>query len=236
MDRNTVHANRIKLFFIIGIIVSLMLAAAGPVTGAPGDRPMSFGDMGADVRQLQQDLGRLEYSLAPVDGVYGFRTRAAVREFQQKRRLKVTGVADRRTTTEIEHLLADRKKEKELQKRGYSRRDIELLARAVHGEARGEPLEGQVAVAAVIVNRVESPRFPKTVKGVIFQSGAFDAVDDGQIWLEPDHKAYKAAEMAILGHDPTGKAIYYYNPDKTTNKWIWSRPVVKKIGRHVFAK
>jgi N-acetylmuramoyl-L-alanine amidase len=236
MDRNIVYADRIKLFFIIGIMVSLMLAAAGPVTGAREDRPMSFGDMGADVRQLQQDLSGLEYSMAPADGVYGFRTRAAVRDFQQKRRLKVTGVADGRTTAEIKQLLTDRKKEKELQKRGYSRRDVELLARAVHGEARGEPMEGQVAVAAVIVNRVESPEFPKTVKGVIFQSGAFDAVDDGQIWLEPDRKAYQAAEMAILGHDPTGDAMFYYNPDKTTNKWIWSRPVIKKIGRHVFAK
>lgn len=236
MDRNTVYAERIKLFFIIGIMVSLMLAAAAPVTGAPGERPMSFGDVGTDVRQLQQDLSDLEYSLAPADGVYGFRTRAAVREFQQKRRLKVTGVADGRTTAEIKQLLTDRKKEKELQKRGYFRRDVELLARAVHGEARGEPMEGQVAVAAVIVNRVESPKFPKTVKGVIFESGAFDAVEDGQIWLEPDKQAYKAAEMAILGHDPTGNAIYYYNPDKTTNKWIWSRPVIKKIGRHVFAK
>lgn len=145
-------------------------------------------------------------------------------------------IADRQTSGETKGSLTEKKKEEELKKRGYSRQDIELLARAVNGEARGEPLEGQVAVAAVIINRTKSPDFPKSIKDVIFQSGAFDAVDDGQIWLDPQNTAYKAAEMAVLGQDPTGKALYYYNPAKTTNSWIWSRPVVKRIGQHVFAK
>lgn len=230
--------DRIKYWFSIGIMACIMLAAVQPATAYRPDREraVSVGKVGADVRQLQHGLQELGYNLAPVDGIYGFRTRAAVMDFQRERRLKVNGVADRRTVDAIKGILAERKKETELRKRGFSRQDIELVARAVHGEARGEPMEGQVAVAAVIVNRVKAPQFPKTVRGVIFQPGAFDAVEDGQILLKPDKKAFKAAEMAIMGHDPTGAAIYYYNPDKTTNKWIWSRPVIKKIGRHVFAK
>ncbi len=136
----------------------------------------------------------------------------------------------------MKRVLAMRQKEKALQELGYSRQDIELLARAVHGEARGEPMQGQIAVAAVIVNRTKSADFPNTLRGVVFQSGAFDAVEDGQIWLAPDRKAKKAAELAVLGQDPSEDAVYYYNPDKTTNNWIWSRPVVKRIGRHVFAR
>lgn len=120
--------------------------------------------------------------------------------------------------------------------RGVSREDITMLARAVHGEARGEKFDGQVAVAAVIVNRAKSGQFPDTINGVVFEPGAFDAVDDGQIWLEPDSKAVKAAEMALAGYDPTGGALYYWNPITSTSKWIWTRAIEKQIGRHVFAR
>ncbi|NMD70297.1 spore cortex-lytic enzyme [Bacillus sp. DNRA2] len=119
---------------------------------------------------------------------------------------------------------------------GFSQNDIKLLANAVYGESRGEPYIGQVAVAAVILNRVQSASFPNTVSGVIFEPGAFTAVADGQIWLTPNEQAKKAVIDAINGYDPTGEAIYYFNPATATNGWIWSRPQIKKIGKHIFCK
>lgn len=117
-----------------------------------------------------------------------------------------------------------------------SRNDLTMLAKVVYGEARGESYTGQVAVAAVVLNRVESSRFPNTVAGVIFQPGAFTAVSDGQYYLTPNTTAYKAAQDALNGWDPTYGALYYYNPATATSKWIWSRSVITKIGKHVFAK
>ena len=116
--------------------------------------------------------------------------------------------------------------------------DIQLMARAINGEARGEPYEGQVAVGAVILNRVKSSQFPNTIAGVIYQSGAFTAVADGQINvpIAEGSSVYKAAKDAMNGWDPTGGCIYYFNPDTATNKWIWSRPYVKTIGKHRFCK
>lgn len=122
---------------------------------------------------------------------------------------------------------------------GYPKQgDLQTMARAIHGEARGEPYEGQVAVGAVILNRVRHASFPNSVHGVIFQPGAFTAVSDGQIWtpLATDAPAFKAARDALAGWDPTGGCIYYWNPATATSKWIWSRPVVKSIGKHYFAK
>ncbi|MBB3109455.1 N-acetylmuramoyl-L-alanine amidase [Paenibacillus phyllosphaerae] len=117
---------------------------------------------------------------------------------------------------------------------GLSENDIKLMANAVYGESRGESYEGQVAVAAVILNRLKSPSFPNTISGVIFQPGAFTAVADGQIWLTPNDRAKKAVQDAINGWDPTGGCIYYFNPDTATSAWIWSRPQVKTIGKHIF--
>lgn len=119
---------------------------------------------------------------------------------------------------------------------GMSENDIRIMANAVYGESRGEPYEGQVAVAAVILNRVRSPSFPNTVSGVIFQPGAFTAVADGQIWLTPNDNAKKAVRDALGGWDPSGGCIYYFNPETATSQWIWSRPQVKTIGKHIFCK
>ncbi|MEW9049806.1 MAG: spore cortex-lytic enzyme [Neobacillus sp.] len=119
---------------------------------------------------------------------------------------------------------------------GFSSNDIQLMANAVYGEARGEPYTGQVAVAAVILNRVNSATFPNTVSGVIFEPRAFTAVADGQIWLTPNETARKAVLDAINGIDPTGEALYYFNPDTATSGWIWTRPQIKKIGKHIFCK
>ncbi len=120
--------------------------------------------------------------------------------------------------------------------RSSSSRDLELLARAVFSEGRGESYEGQVAIAAVIINRMKHPDFPKSIAGIIYQPGAFTAVTDGQINLKPNATSYKAAQDALNGWDPTNGAIYYWNPAKSTNKWVWSRPIIKRIGSHVFAK
>jgi N-acetylmuramoyl-L-alanine amidase len=117
---------------------------------------------------------------------------------------------------------------------GFSQNDIQLMANAVYGEARGEPYEGQVAVAAVILNRIDSPSFPNTASGVIFEPGAFTAVADGQIWLTPNERAKEAVLDAINGWDPTSDALYYFNPVTATSDWIWSRPQIKKIGKHIF--
>lgn len=133
-------------------------------------------------------------------------------------------------------------KENEIQNISYAASshtsDVQLMARAINGEARGEPYEGQVAVGAVILNRVKSPQFPNTIAGVIYQSGAFTAVADGQINvpISEGSTVYKAAQDALNGWDPTGGCIYYFNPDTATNKWIWSRPLVKTIGKHRFCK
>ena len=123
-------------------------------------------------------------------------------------------------------------------KTSSSTSDIQLMARAINGEARGEPYEGQVAVGAVILNRVKDSRFPNTIAGVIYQSGAFTAVTDGQINqpIKEDSTVYKAARDAMNGWDPTGGCVYYFNPSTATNKWIWSRPLVKTIGKHRFCK
>ncbi len=119
---------------------------------------------------------------------------------------------------------------------GFSQNDIRLMAQAVYGEARGEPYEGQVAVASVILNRLQSPIFPDTVAGVIYEPLAFTAVADGQIYLDPDETAKRAVLDAINGWDPTGEAIYYFNPNTATSTWIWSRPQIKQIGKHIFCK
>jgi len=116
----------------------------------------------------------------------------------------------------------------------YTEKDLKLIANAVYGESRGEPYEGQVAVAAVILNRVDHPDFPNTISEVIFQPRAFTAVADGQIWLEPNERAKEAVLDALNGWDPTENAIYYFNPETATSEWIWSRPQIKKIGQHIF--
>ncbi|MFC3882745.1 spore cortex-lytic enzyme [Bacillus songklensis] len=119
---------------------------------------------------------------------------------------------------------------------GFSQNDLKIMANAVHGESRGEPYIGQVAVAAVIINRINSPSFPNTAAGVIFEPGAFTAVADGQIWLTPNETSKKAVLDALNGWDPTGNALYYFNPNTATSAWIWSRPQIKQIGKHIFCK
>lgn len=131
---------------------------------------------------------------------------------------------------------AEKAKRKTFHPSALSSNDLKILANAVYGEARGEPYQGQVAIAAVIINRTKSPSFPDTVSGVIFEPRAFTAVSDGQIWLTPNEKARRAVRDALKGWDPTGGCTYYFNPVTATSKWIWSRPQVKRIGKHIFCK
>ncbi|HEX7058004.1 MAG TPA: spore cortex-lytic enzyme [Bacilli bacterium] len=203
------------------------------------------GSRGDDVYELQGRLSYLGYYKGKIDGRFGWQTYNAVRTFQWRFGLrKVDGIVGPKTklmlwkatknwrpgmgTTAGSYTSASSS--------SFSKQDVTLLARVVYGEARGEPYIGQVAVAAVILNRVKSPLFPNTLAGVIFQPGAFTAVEDGQIWLTPDKDAYKAATQAISGWDPSGGALYYFNPNTATSSWIWSRPQIKRIGNHIFTK
>ena len=186
-----------------------------------------YGSSGQEVREIQKRLKAWGYYNGPIDGKYGYLTYQAVRYFQSKNGLKVDGIAGKNTLYALGLPTGEY---------NPSEKHLDLLARCVYCEARGEPYEGQVAVAAVVLNRVADSRFPNTVPGVIYQPGAFDAVTDGQINLTPNETAYNAARDALNGWDPTYGCIYYYNPATATSKWIWSRPIVVKIGKHNFAK
>lgn len=187
------------------------------------------GSRGSEVRQIQTKLKNWGYYTGSVDGIYGKLTEEAVRKFQRYNNLTVDGIAGPNTLSAMGIVSSSGST-------SASSSNIELLARAVYGEARGEPYAGQVAVAAVILNRVEDSRFPKTISGVVYQSGAFDVVSDGQINLTPNSTAYQAARDALNGWDPTYGCLYYYNPKTATNAWIKQLPISVTIGSHVFCK
>lgn len=192
-----------------------------------------YGSRGEEVRQIQTKLKRWGYYNGNVDGIYGSQTQEAVRYFQRKNNLKVDGIAGPET---LKAMGIFNSSSSSSSSTSSNSSNLNLLARIIYGEARGEPYTGQVAVGAVVMNRVKSSSFPNTISGVIYQSGAFDAVRDGQINLTPDSTAKKAAQDALNGWDPTYGAIYYFNPATATNKWIWSRPMTVTIGRHRFCK
>lgn len=190
-----------------------------------------YGSRGEEVRQIQTKLKRWGYYSGNVDGIYGSQTLAAVKWFQSKNGLNVDGIAGPKTLAAMGITGTSNSTSS-----STSNSDLNLLARLVYAEARGEPYTGQVAVAAVVLNRVKNSSFPNSVAGVIYQRGAFSVVDDGQINLTPNQTAYSAARDAINGWDPTYGAIYYFNPKTATNGWIWSRPVTVVIGNHRFCK
>jgi len=254
------------------------------------------GSTGDDVIELQARLQWIGYYNGKIDGVFGWGTYWALRNFQNDFGLSVDGIAGKttkskltdrsqyhkgyvkeqinkgakfthyggvsldnqtdfgknnknKTTTANKQTGTNQNKQtnttqsnnteataKQNIPSGYTENDIKILANAVYGESRGEPYVGQVAVAAVILNRVDSPSFPNTVSEVIFEPGAFTAVADGQIWLTPNETAKKAVIDAINGYDPSGEALYYFNPKTATSDWIWSRPQIKQIGNHIFCK
>lgn len=185
------------------------------------------GDRGEKVREIQTRLKRWGYYTGNIDGIYGKKTVAAVKYFQRQNGLTVDGICGEQTLAALGISGGSQAGDN----------DLYLLSRMIAAEARGEPYVGQVAVGAVILNRVRHPSFPNSIAGVIYQPRAFSAIDDGQWQKTPiTDSARRAAQDALSGWDPTGGAIYYYNPAKTTSKWIYSRPVVTTIGAHVFAK
>lgn len=191
---------------------------------------VAWGDKGEEVRKVQQKLLEYGYFKGTVDGVFGKATYDAVVYFQRKNGLTVDGAVGARTAAALGVSLSGT-----VAAASYQESEAYLLGRLIHGEARGEPYIGKVAVAAVVLNRVKNPNFPNTITSVIYQPGAFDAVADGQIWLTPGEDSLRAARDAMNGWDPSGGCIYYYNPATATNGWIWSRTIQLKIGKHNFA-
>ena len=212
----------------------LLAFAVGAAFGAAA--LSRYGSRGSEVTQIQQKLKRWGYYDGAVDGIYGPKTYEAVKYFQRKNGLTVDGVAGPKTLAAmgISSSGSSGGGSSSGGYGGYGAADYELLARVISAEARGEPYSGQVAVGAVVLNRVKHPSFPNSVSGVVYQSGAFSCVSDGQINLAPAASAYRAAKDAINGVDPSGGAIYYYNPATATSKWIRTRPVICRIGEHVF--
>lgn len=215
---------------------AVLLAAALFVLAGTGEASAAvyWGMTGSQVRQVQQKLKQWGYFTGTVDGVFGQQTYDAVVRFQKKNGLSADGVVGTRTAEAMGLSLQSAVSASASASSSYSG-DVELLARLIHGEARGEPYVGMVAVGAVVLNRVKSSKFPNTLAGVIYQAGAFDAVKDGQINLTPNEQSRRAARDALNGWDPTGGCLYYYNPSTATSSWIWTREVRLNIGDHSFA-
>lgn len=253
------------------VTVGFLMIISPNQTEAFSPQIIQQGAVGDDVIELQARLQYVGFYNGKIDGVFGWGTYWALRNFQYEFGLEIDGIAG--NTAKQKLIKASEYDEKYIKEQinkgkkfstygggdkanqtseqkteqttgtpsvnvpaGYSQNDIQLLANAVYGEARGEPYIGQVAVAAVILNRVKSPTFPNTAAGVIFEPRAFTAVADGQIWLTPNETAKQAVLDAINGWDPSGNAEYYFNPETATSAWIWGRPQIKQIGKHIFCK
>lgn len=184
----------------------------------------------ADTKQVQTVLKKWGYYTGSVDGINGPLTKAAVKRFQKRYGLTQDGIVGPVTAAKMGLSVSNYSSSSK-----YSNNDLYLLAKLVHSEARGESYTGQVAVAAVCLNRVDDSRFPNTIAGVIYQPWAFTAINDGQFNLEPNQTAYKAARDALNGWDPTNGAVYYYNPKTATSTWIRSTKTVAVIGNHIFS-
>lgn len=213
--------NVLALLVLCGLVLCLLPARADMLsTGSRGER----------VALIQQRLKEWGDYSGEVDGIFGRGTYEAVVRFQRRNGLSADGIVGAKTAEALGISLTG-----DVSAALYQESELSLLARLVSGEARGEPYIGQVAVAAVVLNRVRSDAFPDTISGVIFQPGAFDAVWDGQFDMTPTASALRAARDALNGWDPTGGCTYYYNPATATSEWIWSRPVQLTIGQHAFA-
>lgn len=218
------------IILMLGLVISFIMALSSQYNQV--EALSKYGSRGSEVRTIQEKLKRWGYYSGSVDGIYGSQTVTAVKKFQKKNGLQVDGIAGTKTL----NAMGINSSSSSSGGASSSSSNVNLLARVIYGEARGEPYTGQVAVGAVILNRVKSSNFPNTIAGVVYQNGAFDAVADGQVNLTPDSTAKKAAQDALNGWDPTYGAIYYFNPSTATNKWIWSRPMTVTIGKHRFCK
>jgi len=217
------QAKLIKIIIVLVLTLCLLFSYGGSLQTV-AYKQGSTGDKVKEIQQLLKDWG---YYFGNVDGIYGSATRDAVIWFQKKHGITVDGIVGAQTAEKLGISLGD----------GASASgDVYLLARLVYGEARGESYTGKVAVAAVVLNRVGSSSFPNTIAGVIYQNGAFTVVSDGQINLSPDQSALSAARDAMNGWDPSGGALFYYNPDTAQSSWIRSRAIIVTIGNHVFCE
>ncbi len=199
---------------------------------------LKTGSRGSEVKEVQRRLKQWGYYNGSVDGVFGAGTKKAVIAFQKKNGLTADGVVGKATYKALgmtDAYNALNQASNSGGQNGFSSSEVYLLARTIYAEGRGEPYTGQVAIGAVVLNRVRSPQFPNTISGVVYQKHAFTAVSDGQINLTPNETAMRAARDAINGWDPTGGAIYYYNPAVATSSWIFDRQTITVIGKHVFA-
>ncbi|OME20059.1 spore cortex-lytic enzyme [Paenibacillus odorifer] len=208
---------------IFNLLLLLGLVSMATMIGSANAAPvLTIGSSSGDVWDLQYRLKTLDFYTEPLDGVYGSQTKAAVAKFQKAYGISADGISGTKTWNV-------------LKKHTLNINEMDILAKVIYSESRGEPYVGQVAVGAVVMNRIQSSQFPDNIKEVVFQKGAFTAVSDGQYWLTPNQTAYLAALDAVRGWDPTNNSIYYFNPDTATSAWIWSRPQNLKIGKHIFA-
>lgn len=232
---------RILMILLVNLLMISIVSGVGEqamirLRGGTSLETLSrVGSRGDEVKQIQTKLKNWGYYSGSVDGIYGEQTKQAVIKFQKKNRLTADGVAGPQTLKAMGITTSSSSGSAGGGQGQYSSGDVDLLARIISAESRGEPYAGQVAVGAVILNRISHPSFPNTLAGVIYQPGAFSCLNDGGINAPVADSAYKAARDAINGSDPSGGAIYYYNPAKSTSKWIFSRKVITTIGKHRFA-
>lgn len=224
---------RLRVLFAAVLLALCALFAAGISTAGSVLATARLGSAGTQVRQIQTRLKSWGYYKGGVDGIYGTLTKNAVVYFQKKNGLNADGVAGAATLAAL-GLPAGSTGGGSYGK--YSKSDYNLLARVISAEARGEPFVGQVAVGAVVLNRIESPLFPNTIPGVIYQPGAFSCLGNGQFNQPVADSAYRAAQDAINGWDPSNGSLYYYNPKTANSAWIRRRPVLLTIGNHAFCK
>lgn len=229
-----------KLLVVLLVMLSLTFAIVGSVSAIQGvneekaettiARIDSVDSATADITEVQTRLKKWGYYTGNVDGINGPLTISAVKRFQKKYGLTQDGIVGPLTAAKMGISLSGGSSSS-----SYNSNDRYLLAKVIYAEARGESYTGQVAIGAVVLNRVEDSRFPNTIAGVIYQPWAFTAVNDGQINLEPNATAYQAADDALNGWDPTYGSVYYYNPATATSSWIWTTTYVTQIGNHIFA-
>ncbi len=223
---------RKALLFIV--VFTIIMVSSLYIEGIHAQN-IGWGAKGEVVRQAQNKLKTWGYLKGAVDGVYGYETYKAVRLFQQRNGLEVDGIIGPQTRSAL-GLSGSAPSGSTPTGSGVSRSDdVNVLARAIHAEAKGEPYEGKVAVGAVILNRVRNPAFPNTIAGVIYQPCAFEPVKRGAINETPNNDSYRAARDALNGWDPTSGAIYFWNPATASSPWIWTRKITLRIGKHVFA-
>lgn len=225
-----------KFFIVLSMCICLIIGVSYVVTNLvlmPDNQGVIFtATTTSQNKIIQQRLKNWGYYTGAIDGVLGPKSVMAIKKFQRSNGLVADGIVGPKTASAIGISL---KTTSTTSRPAQTSSDLYLLAKCVYAEARGESYTGQVAIAAVILNRVKSPNFPNTISGVIYQPWAFTAVNDGQINLEPNQTAYNAAKDAMNGWDPTYGSLYYYNPKTATSKWIFSRQKTVTIGNHVFA-